>query len=338
MRPRYTPAARLSGLALVAMAAAITWEACSSPAPTPTPVPTPTPAAPALTCPADITRQSPDDGSVAIAYQTPTATDGTLPVTVTCTPPSGSAFAPGTTAVRCTAVDAIGRQATCGFGVRITLVPRLGLTKFLGFGDSMTMGVLSMRAPLFPLTPSPTSYPGRLLTLLAARYTAQTITMDDEGVQGEEAINALRRLPGVLGTAHPEVVLLLDGVNDLNAFGEAGLEDTAWAMDQMIVATIDSGAVPFLATLPPQRQGGFRAASVDLVAPYNARLASIAAATRTTLVDVYAAFGGVASTDLIGPDGLHPTEAGYEKIAETFLDAIRTRLEVASPAVRTRLR
>jgi lysophospholipase L1-like esterase len=51
------------------------------------------------------------------------------------------------------------------------------------------------------------------------------------------------------------------------------------------------------------------------------------AGEEATVVDIYAAYGGVASTDLIGPDGLHPTDAGYSKIAGTFFDAIRQRLE-----------
>jgi lysophospholipase L1-like esterase len=44
------------------------------------------------------------------------------------------------------------------------------------------------------------------------------------------------------------------------------------------------------------------------------------------LVDVNAAFGGVAG-DLIGPDGLHPTDAGHQRIAETFFAAIRGQFE-----------
>ena len=40
-------------------------------------------------------------------------------------------------------------------------------------------------------------------------------------------------------------------------------------------------------------------------------------------VDVYAAMLPGVNT-LIGMDGLHPTEAGYDRIAETFFAAIRT--------------
>ena len=48
----------------------------------------------------------------------------------------------------------------------------------------------------------------------------------------------------------------------------------------------------------------------------------------STLVDVYQALIGSLTT-FIGPDGLHPTEQGYQMIAKTFFDAVRQRLEVA---------
>jgi lysophospholipase L1-like esterase len=50
------------------------------------------------------------------------------------------------------------------------------------------------------------------------------------------------------------------------------------------------------------------------------------AAEGAVLVDLYAAFGGVAG-DLIGPDGLHPSDSGHQRIAETFFTAIRGQFE-----------
>jgi lysophospholipase L1-like esterase len=47
------------------------------------------------------------------------------------------------------------------------------------------------------------------------------------------------------------------------------------------------------------------------------------------LVDLYEAFAGQVDA-LIGGDGLHPNEAGYQHMAETFFAAIRARLEVAA--------
>jgi lysophospholipase L1-like esterase len=46
-----------------------------------------------------------------------------------------------------------------------------------------------------------------------------------------------------------------------------------------------------------------------------------------TLVELYTAFQGQEST-LLGLDGLHPNEAGYQRMAELFFEAIRQKLEV----------
>ena len=43
-------------------------------------------------------------------------------------------------------------------------------------------------------------------------------------------------------------------------------------------------------------------------------------------MDLYAALGVDVNT-YIGVDGLHPTEAGYRRMAEVFFEVIRTRYE-----------
>jgi hypothetical protein len=48
-------------------------------------------------------------------------------------------------------------------------------------------------------------------------------------------------------------------------------------------------------------------------------------------VDVYAGLGA-AYAQYIGPDGLHPNQAGYTKIAQIFFDVLKSTLEV-QPAV-----
>jgi len=47
---------------------------------------------------------------------------------------------------------------------------------------------------------------------------------------------------------------------------------------------------------------------------------------RVPLVDVYGQMGTYQG--YIGVDGLHPTEVGYAKIAEIFMNAIKSSLEV----------
>ena len=68
--------------------------------------------APTLTVPASFEIFSPDPAGMAVTF-TATATDAVDPnPTVTCTPPSGSSFAPGATTVSCTAADASGNTST----------------------------------------------------------------------------------------------------------------------------------------------------------------------------------------------------------------------------------
>ena len=130
-----------------------------------------------------------------------------------------------------------------------------------------------------------------------------------------------------LGTSGVKV-LLMDGANDLNtALAEERIEPAAEAVREMVALVRASGAAAFLATLPPQRPGGRNAKGSLVIPDYNTRLRSVAAQTGAVLVDVWAAFGGNPSTDLVGADGLHLTAAGYQKVAETFYEAIRANLE-----------
>ena len=65
------------------------------------------------------------------------------------------------------------------------------------------------------------------------------------------------------------------------------------------------------------------------VVPVNDRIRLLVASEGVFLVDLYQAFGGVADTTLISSDGLHPSAAGNQRIAETFFTAIQARLESA---------
>lgn len=72
-------------------------------------------------CPANIVRNTdPGQCGAAVAFAVPTATDNCPgPVSVVCSPASGSVFPKGTTTVTCTATDASGNVATCSFTVTV---------------------------------------------------------------------------------------------------------------------------------------------------------------------------------------------------------------------------
>jgi acyl-CoA thioesterase-1 len=266
---------------------------------------------------------------MAVTYTSPVAAGGTVPIATSCSPPSGFDFPIGATPVICNAVDVRQQTASCTFSVTVTAPPRTSVTRYIAFGDSITEGFPRTLGPQL-VDPAPAgSYPAVLQALLRARYTANTIVVLDEGVGGELVGTGLSRLPGVLNSQPPAgALLLLEGVNDLNQFGVPGIAPAVAGLRQMIRNARGRSMVVFAATLLPQRAENRRA----LVVTMNDAIRPMVAAEGAILVDLFQAFGGTADPLLIASDGLHPTAAGYEKIAQTFFDAIRSRLEIAGAA------
>jgi len=215
--------------------------------------------------------------------------------------------------------------------------PTLGVTRILAFGDSMTEGTVSQPLPswAFRLDAGLSrSYPFKLQGAISGRYTAQTVQVFNAGWAGRRASEDRDRFSGVVSDAHPDLILLLEGANDFNAplaTGE-GINDrirsTVAALEDMVR---DAGfrRIPvMLATLPPQRDGGRNAGAAAFLTRANDAIKAMAANKGATLVDVYAQF----PLSDIGQDGLHPTEAGYQRMADIWLAAVRSRYEQAPSA------
>ena len=67
-----------------------------------------------------------------------------------------------------------------------------------------------------------------------------------------------------------------------------------------------------------------------LVPKYNNEVKMMAGKKGATLVDL----NTMVPLSLIGQDGLHPTEAGYEMMAGIFFDVIRGKYEIVTGARR----
>lgn len=287
-----------------------------------------------VSCPSSFGAISPTPVGIAVTYPTPVATGGQAPVGVTCTPLSGQLFAPGATPVTCTARDAAAATASCSFSVTVTVPPRLSRTTFLAFGDSITSGEVTVPVGTALATGEPVlrqivvpsaAYPTVLDNLLDARYLAQTPTVINAGKGGEATADALPRFRSVMAANRPDVLLLLDGHNDLgNTTGAlAGYN----ALVTMVREARAAGVRVFVATLVPSIPGRQRSQNLSLLALYNDAVRTMAAAEGAVLVDLYAAMLPEVDT-LIGVDGLHPNEAGYARMASQFFAAIRADLEV----------
>jgi lysophospholipase L1-like esterase len=174
----------------------------------------------------------------------------------------------------------------------------------------------------------PQSYPFKLQQLMAARYATQAFVMENEGKSNETAAEGVTRLPAVLKANNPDVVILLHGVNDVTFLGQSGVSRVAGYLDTMAKEARFAGARVILCTLPPQRAGGFRAGDPAVIANYNQWVRDIARGEGAFVADFARELGDL---NLIGIDGVHPTEAGYARMAQILLDVIRSQFEVTTP-------
>jgi len=290
--------------------------------------PTPSADAPSLSCPANIS--APSFGTeVAVTYPSAVVSGGAAPVNVTCSLASGALFPAGqTTTVICSAVDALARRAECSFSVTLTSL-KLNATKFMAFGDSMTEGVdglASMRVGRLLADPA-FAYPAQLQMMLRADYPSQEITVANEGLGGEKATapESYARLTAALRTRQPQVLLLLDGYNDLLNFGIDFANDVGFALrDDIRLAKAMGVQHVFLSTLTPPGPTGPRRIPISVIQEANFFIQQVAAQEGATLVDNYKAFLGMEA--LLITDGLHVNHAGAELIAKTFHDAIVAKL------------
>ncbi len=182
------------------------------------------------------------------------------------------------------------------------------------FGDSLSAG--------FGLDPGQ-SFPDDLQRLIdAAGYNYRVVNM---GVSGDTTSDGVERLPSVLAL-HPAVVILEFGGND----GLRGQPVTLSAanMDHMIQALRAAHASVLVAgmTLPrnygPEYIHSFEQMFVDLANKYN-------------LVRIPFLLDGVGGhSDLMQPDGLHPTARGAEIVAHTVMGYLAPLLGSAQAAER----
>lgn len=211
--------------------------------------------------------------------------------------------------------------------------PTISRTRFMAFGDSFTAGEVTnptagLTGSITKLIVVPTaSYPAVLQSRLRTTYTSQAsaISVTNAGEPGERILDGAQRFPGTYDAARPEVVLLMEGANGLPLVGP---DISTGVMRTMVQHAKAGGSRVFVGSMIPQVPGRPRGITPtsELLA-YNTTLRLMSQQEGIVFVDLYTAMLADAAT-LIGDDGLHPTEAGYRRIAELFFDAIRADLEV----------
>jgi lysophospholipase L1-like esterase len=214
-----------------------------------------------------------------------------------------------------------------------TPLPRLSHTRFLAFGDSFTAGEVTDPVSFessgtigkMVLVPA-ASYPTVLETRLRVTYSSQAvlISVSNAGLASERILDGMQRFPTVYDHIRPEVVLLQEGANGLP---QVGPDISTGVMRIMVQYAKAGGSRVFVGSMLPQVPGRPRGNTPTFeLLNYNSTLQLMSQQEGIVYVDLYNGMLGEAAT-LIGSDGLHPTEAGYRRIAEIFLAAIRQHLQ-----------
>lgn len=192
--------------------------------------------------------------------------------------------------------------------------------KYVAIGASDTVGVGAT-------DPAKGSWPA----LIASRLPAGSPSYVNLGVSGSLAVQAVtQQLPGAIAQ-RPNLVSVWLAVNDLNATIEPAsyaesLGQIVDGLAQKTAATIFVGNVPDLRAVPAY-------ASVDKarllagIQAYNDVVAAIAAKYpgRVNVVDLFTGSAALVVTGTVSADGFHPSDEGYQLIAERFASAMRAK-------------
>ncbi|MEO7135592.1 MAG: GDSL-type esterase/lipase family protein [Vicinamibacterales bacterium] len=283
---------------------------------------------PAISCPGAVTITAPPDDPARVDYPQPSQNGGQTPVTVECSPAATASYPVGETIVECHATDGLKRTASCSFTVTVQPPPRLRRNRILAFGDSVTAGelVVPNTDNLILQADSANAYPAVLAELLFDRYGRQP-TVFNAGLGGEKAGYADRRLPFEIGKYSPDVVVLLEGYNDLlYAEPAQGIQAAELGMSVLAAEARNRGARVFICTLSPTKPGR-RQIPLATIQSANDRLRAVARGEGAQVIEVFSAL--IADLNVnVGSDGLHPTPLGYRRIAETVFASLRADLEI----------
>ena len=198
-----------------------------------------------------------------------------------------------------------------------TPVPTRGPERYVAIGASDTVGVGAR-------DPATGSWPARVAAQLVTGSTYKNY-----GVSGSLASHALRDQAPPAVSQEPTMISIWLAVNDLNA----GVEVAAYgaALDALLDLLVprtqamifignvpDLRAVPVYARLDPQ----FVASRVNA---YNAAIARSAERhlRRVIVVDLFTGSAELVGSATVSADGFHPSDRGYELIAERYLSAMR---------------
>ncbi|KAJ7230140.1 lipolytic enzyme [Mycena pura] len=228
--------------------------------------------------------------------------DTTPPSTTTVTTPKASS----TTATQTTSAPTSTSTTT---GLNIRLLP---------LGDSITFGFTSSDGNGYRSALHDMLQPGNTVDFIGSISSGTMADNQNEGHVGAiiEQIAQAATNPAAL-PARPNVVLLMAGTNDLLDGISAGAPAQLATLVDAIFAACPDAALVVAALTPLNTAAG----QSTLVATYNAAVAQLVNARQAAGHHILlASMASVLVSDLV--DGIHPTDAGYIKMANAWFPVI----------------
>jgi lysophospholipase L1-like esterase len=220
--------------------------------------------------------------------------------------------------------NAVGTTATPAGS--FTFLKRTATDRVLAFGDGITLGVTDcvVTDEVRTCGPPAGGYPSRLKTRLDQIYPAQvaSIAVTNLGQSGERTAEGKLRLQGLLASPNTwDLVILMEGMEDvLNRVVYAAWNDVA----DMVTASQQAGKLVVLCTLTPVTIAPWNP-HPTLVSDYNNAIRQLAAQRGVVLADFDAQFKN--TPGFLSADGMHPTNFGYQLMAEYLAGLIETHFE-----------
>lgn len=190
---------------------------------------------------------------------------------------------------------------------------------YVGFGDSITYGYID-RLPTPEL-----GYPPRLDAILDSHFgPTETI---NEGLGAEKTPQGLVRIDSVLASRAARYILIMEGTNDVINMN-ISMDTSVFNISEMARKSREAGAFPTITTIIPRRDWAWPNPQVRARQTYlNDQLRLLPVELHVSFIDFDRLFldyteagGGLLS--LLSNDLKHPSEKGYQFMAESWFEEI----------------
>jgi lysophospholipase L1-like esterase len=193
---------------------------------------------------------------------------------------------------------------------------------YMGFGDSITIGQGSS---------DDLGYRHRLQEKLAAHFGRGTVL--SEGIDATRSNRGAERIDESLRRARPAYTLIHYGTNDWNV-GACKFNPPCFTIDSLrdiVLSARGSQSLPVLSTIIPANPESFQQPDRnEWVAAMDERIRALAREMNVPLADPQALFLKDASPERLFADHVHPSDAGYELMAQAFFTALATPGEASA--------